>query len=239
MFVEHLNPNNLFRPKVLAKVQRNGIWFVGSSISVSNFLRPIYLRNRILTFKRKLLKAMINPDDDSITDSEGFRWTSLAFYVKRLRQLKDSRLCLNCKRVLEEFENETNLCYECLRKPPCNNCRHVFRNLHGFISTNDNQYDSRTFLGACAEYLPVNLLLPDDADTLSDQDTELIRVALTRNERQCSAFFRSFERIRTTCEEAYGKYIDSERTQTEHLKEVYQDIRPALHILGYLPGCRL
>ena len=211
LFVEHLGPKNLFRPKVLAKVQRNGIWFVGSSIAVSNFLRPIYLRNRILTFKRKLLKAMINPRGDSVTDTEGFTWKSLAFKVKD----------------------------KCLIKPPCQNCREVFRNLDGFISTNDNPNESRTFLGACAEYCPVNSLLPDEADAQSHRDTDLIRAALARNETQCSELFRSFQSIRTTCEDAYGKYVDSNYTQTEHLEEVFHTIRPTLHIFGYLPECRL
>ncbi|XP_015749645.1 PREDICTED: uncharacterized protein LOC107329471 [Acropora digitifera] len=219
MFVD-LDRKNLFRPKVLAKVQRNGEWCVGSSIAVSNFLRPIYLRNRILTFKRKLLKAIINPRDDSVMDTEGLRWSSLAFDFKK------------CQRVLGEIT-------ECFEKPLCNNCRQVFRNLDGFISTNDNQYASRTFLGACAEYCPVNRLLPDEADTLSDQDTELIREKLTRNEEQCSNLFRRFEEILKACEDAYGKYIDSGNTETEHFEEIYQEIKPTLAIFGYLPKCRL
>ena len=214
---------NLFRPKVLAKVQRNGEWCVGSSIAVSNFLRPIYLRNRILTFIRKLLKAIINPRDDSVTDTEGLRWSSLAF------DLKKSKPCLHCQ----------SLCYECFEKPLCINCRQVFRNLDGFISTHDNQYDSRTFLGACAEYCPVNRLLPDEADTLSDQDTKLIREKLTGNEEQCSNLFIGFEEIRKACEDAYGKYIDSGKTETEHFEEIYQRIKPTLAIFGYLPECGL
>lgn len=226
MFVD-LDRKNLFRPKVLAKVQRNGEWCVGSSIAVSNFLRPIYLRNRILTFKRKLLKAIINPRDDSVTDTEGLRWSSLAFDLKK------------CQRVLGEIKEETSLCYECFEKPLCNNCRQVFRKLVGFISTPDNQYDSRTFLGACAEYCPVNRLLPDEADTLSDQDTELIREKLTGNEEQCSNLFRRFEEIRTTCEDAYEKYIKSGKTETNHLEEIYQRIKPTLEIFGYLPECPL
>ena len=219
MFVD-LDRKNLFRPKVLAKVQRNGEWCVGSSIAVSNFLRPISLRNRILTFKRQLLKAIINPRDDSVTDTEGLRWSSLAFDFKK------------CQRVLGEIT-------ECFEKPLCNNCRQVFRKLDGFISTPDNQYDSRTFLGACAEYCPVNLLLPDEADTLSDQDTELIREKLTRNEEQCSNLFRRFEEIRTTCEDACKKYIKSGKTETEHFEEIYQRIKPTLAIFGYLPDCGL
>ena len=225
MFVG-LDRKNLFRPKVLAKVQRNGIWCVGSSIAVSNFLRPIYLRNRILTFKRNLLKAMINPRDYSVTDTEGLRWSSLAFDLKKWRP------CLHCQ----------SLCYECFEKPLCNNCRRVFRNLDGFISTHDNfdnQNDSRTFLGACAEYCPVNRLLPDEADTLSDQDTELIREKLTGNEEQCSNLFIGFEEIRKACQDAYGKYIDSGKTETEHFEEIYQRIKPTLAIFGYLPECEL
>ena len=224
---------NLFRPKVLAKVQRNGKWCVGSSIAVSNFLRPIYLRNRILTFKRTLWKAIINPRDDSVTDTEGLRWRSLAFDLKKWGP------CLDCQRVLGEMEEETSLCYERFGKPPCKNCRQVFRNLDGFISTNDNPYASRTFLGACAEYCPVNRLLPDEADTLSDQDTELIREKLTRNEEQCSNLFRRFEDIRKACEDAYGKYTDSGNTETEHFEEIYQEIKPTLAIFGYLPECGL
>ena len=238
MFVG-LDRKNLFRPKVLAKVQRNGKWCVGSSIAVSNFLRPIYLLNRISTFKRKLLKAIINPRDDCVTDTEGLRWSSFAFDIKKMSNEKEKKPCLNCQRVLGERKEERSLCYECFRKPPCNNCRQVFRNLDGFISTHDNQYHSRTFLGACAEYFPVDLLLPDEADTLSDQDTELIREKLAGNEEQCSNLFRTFEEIRKACEDAYGKYIDSGEKETKHFEEIYQRIKPTVAIFGYLPECRL
>ena len=192
---------NLFKPKVLAKVSRDGIWRVGSSVAVSNFLRPIYLHNTIFAFNRRLLKAIILAGDDGVRDSQASRWEAMAFAVNR---------GLNVK-------------------PPCDNCRKIFGKLEGFISSGP------TFLGACAEYCPVNSLLPDDPVTLPEQ------VMILRKERshreQCRQLFQRYRNIADTCEEAYRRYVDS--GQTEHLQADYENILPTLFIFGFDPHCGL
>ncbi|XP_068718096.1 uncharacterized protein [Montipora capricornis] len=197
---------NLFKPKVLAKVSRDGIWRVGSSVAVSNFLRPIYLHNTIFAFQENLLKAIILVGDDGVRDSQASRWEAMAFAVKRSLKVK----------------------------PPCDNCRRIFRRLEGFIS-NGPTPSGPTFLGACAEYCPVNSLLTDDPVTLREQ------ILILRKEKshreQCTQLFQRYREIADTCEEAYRRYVYY--GQIEHLQADYENILPTLFIFGFDPHCGL
>ncbi|XP_068702689.1 uncharacterized protein [Montipora foliosa] len=189
---------HLFKPKVLAKVSRDGIWRVGSSVAVSNFLRPIYLHNTIFAFKENLLKAMILAGNDGVRDAQGSKWKAVAFAVNGAR-------------------------------PPCDNCRNIFGRLEGFISSGS------TFLGACAEYCPVNSLLPDDPVTLLEQ--VMILSKEQNHKEQCTQLFQSHRDIANTCNEAYRRFVDF--GQIEHLQADYENILPILRIFGFDPHCGL
>ncbi|XP_068701033.1 uncharacterized protein [Montipora foliosa] len=205
---------NLFKPKVLAKVSRDGIWRVGSSVAVSNFLRPIYLHNTIFAFNRRLLKAIILAGDDGVRDSQASRWEAMAFAVNRGLNARDydlPSLLLNVK-------------------PPCDNCRKIFGRLEGFISSGP------TFLGACAEYCPVNSLLPDDPGVTLPEQVMMLRKERSHRE-QCRQLFQRYREIADICKEAYRRYDDS--GQTEHLQADYENILPTLLIFGFDPHCGL
>ena len=158
---------NRFRPKVLAMVSWNGSWFVGSSMAVSQYLRPHCLRNRIIKFKVRLQEALVFGRALCLPDDQATGWCSSAFMKEKYTQ----------------------------GKAPCNNCQMMFQNLGGFIDathhTNDNNDGGSTFLGACAEYCPVNELLTDEA-TVPTTDTSLIELKLKRHKNQCSRLFEDY-----------------------------------------------
>ena len=58
-FFSTLKSKNIFQPKVLVEVSHNSSVFVGCSIAVSSFLRPLCLHNRIAMFKCKLKDAVV------------------------------------------------------------------------------------------------------------------------------------------------------------------------------------
>ena len=102
---KELGAANRFRPKVLALVSHDKRYFVGSSIAVNRFLRPLCLYHRIFQFQLKFKKAITsfqsldNPDDKD--------WRSSAF-------------------ARNDYTEE---------KAPCKNCSKMFKNLRGFITT--------------------------------------------------------------------------------------------------------
>ena len=98
-------------------------------------------------------------------------------------------------------------------KPPCQNCATMFENLKGFIKCN-------TFLGACAEYCPVDRLLEDKS--LSDEETKQINDALKQNKDICKRYFKNFRKIRI------GKRDDALGKITIFFKE---------HLFGLRPQC--
>ena len=132
-----------FRPKVLAKVWWNDRGFVGSSVAVSAFLRPLCLHERVINFKPRLRKAVVFaealliPSNGEATESS---WSSITY----------GRPCV------QEIGVEKRVRY-IREKAPCKNCQNTFEELMGFISgTNLESAGDKTFLGACAEYCPVN-----------------------------------------------------------------------------------
>ena len=120
---------DLFRPKVLAVVSHNGESFVGASISVSNFLRPLYLHKRIADFKNaSLRKAIIfhQPLETEYTQE----WRSKAKMING----HPKPTCGSCRRTFKNLKG------------------FVPENVQG-----DDR--NRSILGACAEYCPVDKLL--------------------------------------------------------------------------------
>ena len=199
---------NTFRPKVLAMVSWNGSWFVGSSMAVSQFLRPHCLHNRIIKFKVRLQEALVFVRPLCPRDDQATGWSSSAFMKNEYAQ----------------------------GKAPCKNCQIMFQKLGGFIDathhTNDNNNAGSSFIGACAEYCPVNELLTDEA-TVSATDTSLIdlHVNLKRHKNQCSRLFEDYCDI---ADKAFDALDDSLR-----VKAVAREIQRKVHIFGFKPECKM
>ena len=104
-----LSGSNTFRPKVLALVYHNGNFFVGSSIAVNHYLRPICLYNRICNFKYSLKKAVVY--SQPLQTEDNIDWASVAFSTNRDKTYK----------------------------APCQLCKVMFQNLSGFPTETDNQ----------------------------------------------------------------------------------------------------
>lgn len=192
-----LSSKNIFRPKVLAKVKHNDKWCIGSSIAVSHFLRPLCLYSRIINFKYPLQKAIVYYAPLDTPDKEN--WSSLAF-------------------------SGTN--YD-TKKPPCDNCSLIFKNLSGFISSSDSSAErgNSTFLGACAEYCPVNQLVEDKVEpALSLQRDKQLKPELEKLKKQCLVLFEDFPEIIRECE-------------SEDIRDAYKKIRHKVLIFGLKPEC--
>lgn len=93
-----LERGNTFKPKVLAKISFDNKHFIGSSIAVSHFLRPICLYNRIIRLKRTLRKKILHFAPLKL---EKTGWIFKAFQQKKdddeYRSEKDT--CKNCKMI--------------------------------------------------------------------------------------------------------------------------------------------
>ena len=191
-----LSSKNTFKPLVLAKVSHNNNWFVGFSISVSPFLRPLCLFKRISGFKFCLMKAIIHGEPLTVSDNQKMNWSCSAFRKKE----KDYKV----------------------KKDPCQKCQKMFKNLEGFISesTNKESADDHSYLGACAEYCPVNELLEDDEQALSESDN----LSLKANREQCLKFYYSFGVLAKTCNAVFRS-----------LEDTFENVRDILHIFGFKP----
>lgn len=108
-YLKTLSSHNIFKPKVLALVYHDGNFFVGSSIAVNHYLRPLCLFNRIRNFKYSLKKAVVYYQP--LQTEDNIDWASFAFSNDR------------CKTP----------------KAPCQLCNSMFRNLSGFPTETDNQ----------------------------------------------------------------------------------------------------
>ena len=87
-----LSSKNIFKPKVLARVSHTDRSFVGASIAVSHFLRPICLFHRISNLKQSLGKAIVHFEPLNIPDRQN--WIFEAFHRKKYDTEKN--FCQNC-----------------------------------------------------------------------------------------------------------------------------------------------
>ena len=87
-----LSSKNTFKPKVLARVSHTGRSFIGASIAVSHFLRPLCLFHRISNLKQSLGKAIVHFEPLNIPDR--LNWKFEAFHRKKYNSEKN--LCQNC-----------------------------------------------------------------------------------------------------------------------------------------------
>ena len=182
----------LFRPKALAMVSHNDRWYVGSSIAVSQFLRPLCLLRRIDHLKLSLKKAIVSYQPLDTANNQNWSSSASAF-----------------------AEN-----HEWKEKPPCQNCTMMFESLAGFIPSSTEQGGSGTFLGACAEYRPVDRLLEDKP--LSNEENKRINNALEQNKNICKRYFTSFQEIK----------IKDRNEALEKIKVVFKE-----HLFGFSPRC--
>lgn len=213
-----LSSKNIFRPKVLAKVWRNGRGFVGSSIAVSAFLRPLCLHERIINFKPKLQKAVVfaealsSPSDDQEKQS---KWSSTAYGPP----------------CLTEIGGKKRFCYN-TTKDPCNKCQKTFKELRLFTSgTNDQSNRDESFLGACAEYFPVNELIPQD-DIGMDTKREM-QEKLQIHRENCSSLFTNIQRL---CE------VANEPNAEQRLRQRLRQDNHVVHsidIFGFRPARKM
>ena len=173
-FLETLSNKNIFKPKVLATVSHNDKWSVGSSIAVSQFLRPLCLHKRIARFKPSLKQAVAFYQPLVIAQNQN--WSSWAVTTNSKWELK----------------------------PACENCARMFGNLNGFIDPNLALGGKDTFLAACAEYFPVNQLLKDEQDplSLSENERQRINAAVEENRKKCTLYYKNFREIEKKCLDA-------------------------------------
>ena len=190
-----LTSKNTFKPTVLTRVSHTGRSFIGASIAVSHFLRPICLFHRIINLKQSLGKAIVHFQPLNIPDRQNWLFESL---------------------------NTAN--YDLIRSP-CQNCNMMFcddRSGNGWS----------TFLAACAEYCPVNHLLPDEPNLRQSASHDpLVMNLLRRNHARCSDLFENFLEISNKC-------IAAARSNDENIMEaVYWEVIYKLHIFGLRPEC--
>ena len=194
-FLNELNRENTFKPSVLARVSYGGRFFVGASIAVSHFLRPICLFHRIINFKQSLGEAVVHFKPLNLPDPKN--WSFEAF----------------CKNPYIK------------KREPCQNCQTMF--------FNDGSGDGcSSFLAACAEYCPVNQLLPDEPYLWQSAkvDKHLMDL-LKRNFDRCSYLFKNFLDISNKC------MVAAQSKNKELMKTVYWDVIYKLHIFGLDPEC--
>ena len=133
-FFKLLGSENVFKPKALAVVSHNDKSFVGASIAVSNFPRPLYMHQVIADIKNPSLReAIIFHKPLQTEDTRD--WTSVAIQVGK----------------------------EGAKKPACTNCRNTFNGFVPKTEQQIGG-KNRSFLGVCAEFCTVDKLLHDETN---------------------------------------------------------------------------
>jgi len=220
-YFSRLGSKNIFQPKVLAKVSRNSDFVVGCSMSVSSFLRPLCLHNRISKFNCTLREAVVldRPLDPGDREEQ---WSSSAF----MRGSKDDRPPGNQKEKGKTGYTEP--------KNPCRNCQVMFKNLNGFVPTNAEAGNRDTFQGACAEYIPVNELTENDAQ---DHATAAVKRKLEANRKRCIYLFKNYQKI---AEECFKCHVDTKTlVNDKKLLTAASHKLAHIHIFGYKPELKM
>jgi hypothetical protein len=92
---------------------------------------------------------------------------------------------------------------------------------------------NHSFLAACAEYCPVNELLPD----YNWPDDVVTKRSLERLQRDCKQLVDKFDDIAFKCFEAYSQFSRNDRSSIQNIVQVYNEIRGTVHIFGLKPEC--
>ena len=114
-------------------------------------------------------------------------------------------------------------------KRPCQTCYSKFGNLHCF---QNDESDQREFSSAqCAEYCPINQLLPLDQEAApEDEITQELDAVLGQFRQRCWFLYEDFGNIAQICQEAlnFGDMRD--------LREAYEErVRDSVLIFGIRP----
>lgn len=120
-------------------------------------------------------------------------------------------------------------------KDPCKKCRNTFKNLGGFIQVKDpnSAGRDRSSLGACAEYCPVNELIPGDNVAHEIQFEMLNR--LQKYREQCSSLFIGIRKLCEDTDKLDAKNVpDAEKQQL--LKGAAEALVPRINIFGFRPN---
>ena len=116
-----------------------------------------------------------------------------------------------------------------ISKRPCQTCYSKFGNLHCF---QNGESDQREFSSAqCAEYCPINQLLPLDQEAApEDEITQELDAVLGQFRQRCWFLYEDFGNIAQICQEAlnFGDIRD--------LREAYEErVKDSLLIFGIRP----
>ena len=102
-WLAHHRPKNIL-PDVLAIVEHKPSkkFFVGASVAVSDFVRPICLYNRITNFKESLGASVIHFCSLNNPDRHDWKF-SYAFKIQRYDSLNTGLPCQNCRTLFQGF----------------------------------------------------------------------------------------------------------------------------------------
>ena len=224
-FLKTLHDDNTFLPKVLAEVSREENSFIGASIAVSHFLRPIYLYSRVINLKKSFGEAIIKFRALDISVEQN--WEFVAFDRESVKiQKHEGEKEEERKSVkIQKHEGGKEITKQHIGpKDLCQNCKMMFRG-------DESGKGCRSFLGACAEYCPVDELLPDESKLKDSRDDSVIDHLLDRNRSRCSLLFKEFENIYERCKSVVNSRNDKE------VEAVYWEVIHKLNIFGLKPEC--
>lgn len=190
---------NRFRPKVLTKVSRSNENKIKKWSVGSSVAVSHFLRPLYLYNRirhfKPSLKRAVILNEPLETAEKNAEWESEAFGGKGYKQSKG----------------------------PCQTCKSMFRNLHCFQNGESGQ---RGFSSAqCAEYCPINQLLPLDQEaTLEDEITQELDTVLGQFRQRCWSLYEDFGNIAQICREA------------SHLRNAYNEhVKDSVVIFGIRP----
>ena len=114
-------------------------------------------------------------------------------------------------------------------KEPCKTCKYMFGNLQSFEGESDKfQFSS----AQCAEYCPVNQLLPDPKTSLPADKILLQKLdnALEQFREKCSLLSENFRQIAEICKKA------SDSKDIDNISKAYEEhVKQRVHIFGIKP----
>lgn len=191
---------NRFRPKVLTKVSRRDKNEKKKKWSVGSSVAVSHFLRPLYLYNRirhfkPSLKRAVIHNEPLETAETNAEWQSEAFGG-------------------EGYERS---------KRPCQTCYSKFGNLHCF---QNGESDQREFSSAqCAEYCPINQLLPLDQEaTPEDEITQELDTVLGQFRQRCWSLYEDFGNIAQICREA------------SHLRNAYNEhVKDSVVIFGIRP----
>ena len=111
-------------------------------------------------------------------------------------------------------------------KKPCQTCQSKFWNLQCFGESDQREFSS----AQCAEYCPINQLLPEETTPEDEITRQELDTALGQFRQRCWFLYEDFGNIAQICREA------SNFGDIEHLRNAYEEhVRDSVIIFGIRP----